>query len=60
MHYRVSTSLPPAVQSVVDAAVRALATVPATTKDRRQFKRAFGELYVLPSETGGSCCAPRT
>ena len=59
MHYRVSTALPPAVQSVVDAAVAALAAVPTTNKDRTQFKRAFGELYVLPSETGGSCCAPR-
>lgn len=59
MHYRVATSLPPAVQGVVDATVQALARVPATTKDRKQFTRAFGELYVLPSETGGSCCAPR-
>jgi ArsR family transcriptional regulator len=59
MHYRVSTSLPPVVQQVVDAALSALAAVPSTNKDRTQFKRAFGGLYVLPSETGGSCCAPR-
>ncbi|MBM3818476.1 MAG: metalloregulator ArsR/SmtB family transcription factor [Acidimicrobiia bacterium] len=60
MHYRVAASLPPAVQKVVDAAVEALGRVPTTTRDRAQFKRAFGELYVLPSGRGGACCAPRT
>lgn len=60
MHYRVATSLPPAVQKVVDATVDALGRVPTTTRDRAQFRRAFGGLYVLPSERGGACCAPRT
>ena len=34
MHYKVSTSLDPAVAQVVDAAVEALTRVPTTTKDR--------------------------
>ena len=59
MHYRVARSLAPAVQSVVNAAVGAVARVPATAQDRKQFHRAFGELYVLPSAAGGACCAPR-
>jgi ArsR family transcriptional regulator, arsenate/arsenite/antimonite-responsive transcriptional repressor len=60
MHYQVSRALDPVVQSVVNAAVDALNQVPATSKDRKQFQRAFGELYVLDSAAGGSCCAPRT
>ena len=59
MHYQVAQSLPPAVQAVLNAAVNALAHVATTTKDRKQFQRAFGELYVLNSPAGGSCCAPR-
>ena len=59
MHYRVSTSLDPAVQQVVNAAVDALTGVPTTSKDRKQFERSFGPLYVLESGNGGSCCAPR-
>ena|SRR5687767_2800409 len=58
MHYRVSTSLDPVVQQVVNAAVQALTGVPSTTKDRAQFQRAFGQLYVLEAGNGGSCCAP--
>ncbi len=59
MHYKVSTSLDPAVAQVVNAAVEALTRVPTTTKDRDQFRRSFGQLYVLEASTGGSCCAPR-
>ena len=59
MHYRVAQSLDPGVQAVLDAAVDAVTNVPATARDRKQFHRAFGELYVLPAATGGSCCAPR-
>ena len=59
MHYQVSRSLPPVIQRVVDESVRALQQLPATTQDRRQFQRSFGELYVLNSPAGGACCAPR-
>ena len=58
MHYRVSTSLEPVVQDVVNAAVQVLTNVSSTTKDREQF-RSFGQLYVVEAATGGSCCAPR-
>ena len=59
MHYRVSTSLEPVVQKVVNAAVDALVQVPTTAHDRKQFQRAFGQLYVINTQGGGSCCAPR-
>ena len=59
MHYQVARSLNPNVQTVVNAAVDAVTKVPATALDRKQFQRNFGELYVLPTPTGGSCCAPR-
>jgi ArsR family transcriptional regulator, arsenate/arsenite/antimonite-responsive transcriptional repressor len=59
MHYRVSRSLDPLAQRVVNAAVDALMQVPTTNQDRKQFQRAFGQLYVLDSPAGGSCCAPR-
>jgi len=60
MHYQVTRSLKPNVQAVLSAAVDAVTKIPATVQDRKQFQRAFGELYVLPTATGGSCCAPRT
>jgi ArsR family transcriptional regulator len=60
MHYQLSRSLSPVVQSVVAAAVDALQQLPATTEDRKQFQRSFGQLYVLDTPTGGACCAPRT
>ena len=60
MHYRVSTSLDAAVQEVVNVAVQALTNVATTAKDRRQFQRSFGPLYVLDTGNGGSCCSPRT
>ena len=60
MHYHVSRSLSPVVQRVVAAAVNALQQLPAATQDRKQFQRAFGQLYVLDSPAGGACCAPRT
>jgi ArsR family transcriptional regulator len=59
MHYQVARSLRPDVQAVVNAAVEAVTKIPATALDRKQFQRNFGELYVLPTSTGGSCCAPR-
>ena len=59
MHYQVSRSMSPVVQDVVAAAVSALQQLPATTHDRRQFQRSFGQLYVLDSPAGGACCAPR-
>jgi len=49
MHYQVSKSLSPVIQSVVAAAVDALQQLPATTRDRKQFQRSFGQLYVLDS-----------
>ena len=59
MHYQVSRSLSPVVQRVLAAAVSALQQLPATGHDRKQFRRAFGQLYVLDSAAGGACCAPR-
>ena len=59
MHYQVSRSLSPVVQGIIGAAVEALQQVPAMTQDRKQFQRAFGQLYVLDSPGGGACCAPR-
>jgi ArsR family transcriptional regulator len=60
MHYRVSSSLDPVVQKVVNAAIAALTEVSTTARDRKQFNRAFGQLYVIDTPHGGSCCAPRT
>jgi ArsR family transcriptional regulator len=59
MHYQLSAGLDPVVQSVIDVAVRALTRVPVTNQDRRQFQKSFGQLYVLESPAGGTCCAPR-
>lgn len=59
MHYQVSQALAPPVQRVVDAALDVLAQAPATSQDRKQFQRSFGQLYVLGSAAGGACCAPR-
>jgi ArsR family transcriptional regulator len=59
MHYQVSRALSPLVRGIVGAAIDALRQVPAANQDRRQFQRAFGELYVLDSPAGGACCAPR-
>ena len=59
MHYQVSRSLSAVSQGVVAAAVDALQRLPATTQDRKQFRRSFGQLYVLDSPAGGACCAPR-
>ena len=59
MHYQVSRSLSPLVQGIVSAAVDALGRLPATTQDRKQFQRSFGQLYVLDAPSGGACCAPR-
>ena len=59
MHYRVSAALDPVVREVVNAAIAALLEIPTTGQDRKQFERAFGQLYVLNAPGGGSCCAPR-
>lgn len=59
MHYRVSVSLAPEIRQVLDVSVEALARLTMTTKDRAQFQKTFGPLYVLPADTGGACCAPR-
>jgi len=59
MHYQVSRSLSPVIRGVVTAAVDAVQQLPATTQDRKQFERSFGQLYVLDSPAGGTCCAPR-
>ena len=59
MHYQVSRSLSPVIRGVVLAAVDALQQLPATNEDRKQFQRSFGQLYVLSSRSGGTCCAPR-
>src|SRR5262245_31391745 len=59
MHYQISRSLSPVIQRVVAAALDALQQLPATTQDRKQFQRSFGQLYVLDSPAGGACCKPR-
>ena len=59
MHYQIASSLHPAVQSVLNAAIDALTRVPTTAEDRKHFERAFGQLYVMNTPSGGSCCAPR-
>ena len=59
MHYQVARSLAPTAQTVLNAAVEALTTVRTTESDRKQFERAFGQLYVMSTPAGGACCAPR-
>ena len=59
MHYQLAASLDASVQAVVLAAVEALMRTPTTAQDLKQFQRAFGELYVRESRSGGACCAPR-
>jgi ArsR family transcriptional regulator len=59
IHYQVSRSLDPVIQGVVSAAIEAVKETRGTTQDLKQFQRAFGQLYVLDSPAGGSCCAPR-
>jgi ArsR family transcriptional regulator len=59
MHYRVSRSLTPEIRQVLDAAVLALTSLTTTARDRAEFEKAFGPLYVVPTDAGGACCAPR-
>ena len=59
MHYQVSRSLSPVIRDIVTAAVDAVQQLPATTQDRKQFERSFGQMYVLDTPAGGTCCAPR-
>ncbi len=56
MHYRIST-LDPVSESIIQAVLDALRTGPVATKDRQQFQRSFGQLYVLEAPAGGACCA---
>jgi ArsR family transcriptional regulator len=58
MHYQISRSLDPVVAGVVDAAIHALTHVPVTEKDRRQYRKSFGELRAAPTGGAVSCCAP--
>src|SRR5690242_10626051 len=59
MHYQLSRVLGPVVENVVAAAIEVLQQLPAATQDRKHFQRSFGQLYVLDSPAGGTCCAPR-
>ena len=59
MHYQVARSLAPEVQAVLNGAIDAVTDVPVAAEDRKQFQRAFGQLYVMNTPAGGSCCAPR-
>ena len=59
MHYQLSASLDPSVRAVVTAAIDVLTGTRDAAQDRKQFDRAFGEMYVRESRNGGSCCAPR-
>ena len=59
MHYQLSSSLDPSVRAVVQSAIDALTGTRDAAQDRKQFERAFGELYVGESRNGGACCAPR-
>src|SRR5687768_14772396 len=59
MHYQISRSIDPLVRDVVGAAIDALKHTSDTAQDRKQFQKAFGQLYVLNNPSGGSCCAPR-
>lgn len=59
MHYRVSPTLAPGIRHVLDAAAHALTSVSTTARDRAQFEKAFGPLYVVPIDEGGACCTPR-
>jgi ArsR family transcriptional regulator len=59
MHYQLSSSLDPAARTVVNTAIDVLTGTRDAAQDRRHFDRSFGELYVLESDNGGACCAPR-
>jgi ArsR family transcriptional regulator, arsenate/arsenite/antimonite-responsive transcriptional repressor len=59
MHYRISRSLEPLARDIVGSAIDALKRTPDTAQDRKQFQKSFGQLYVLDSTSGGSCCSPR-
>ena len=58
MHYRISRTLDPVRENLVHAALDALKAGPVAAKDRKQFQRSFGQLYVLEAPEGGACCAP--
>jgi len=58
MHYRLSRELDAISGNIVHAALDGLRTGPVAVRDRKQFQRSFGQLYVLESPEGGTCCAP--
>ena len=58
MHYRISRELDPVSGGIVDAVLAALKAGPVAQKDRQEFQRSFGKLYVLQAPAGGACCAP--
>ena len=60
MHYKVSSSLDPVIQAIVQAAVHALTHVPTANRDRRQYQKAFGAGRGPEPGIGPSCCAPRS
>jgi ArsR family transcriptional regulator len=59
MHYRIADGLDPAIREVVEAAIAASTGVAAAARDRANFQRTFGALYVTPAAAGGACCTPR-
>ena len=59
MHYRVAPSIAPEIRQVLAASVEALGRLTMTSKDRAQFAKTFGTLYVVPTDAGGACCTPR-
>ena len=59
MHYQLADALATDAQGVLDAAVKALQPLPSTAEDRKEFQRAFGQLYVINTPSGGTCCTPR-
>ena len=58
MHYQISRELDPVSRRIVEAVLGALKTGPVATKDRQEFQRSFGRLYVIETPGGGACCAP--
>ena len=58
MHYQIARDLDPVRERIVDAVLDALKGGPVARKDRREFQRSFGKLYVLETPAGGACCAP--
>jgi ArsR family transcriptional regulator len=58
IHYRISTALDPVVRALIDSAVHAVTHVPAASKDRRHFEKAFGEGRRTEARPLVPCCGP--